>query len=646
MPKIFGWQIPSKIAHFQWGETEYGIGILPLGGYVKMLGQDDDPRNAETESNRTKVKGESGQVQLDPRSYPAKPVPARMAIISAGVIMNLIFAVILATIAYRLGVPEMPAIIGGTLPASPAWTANIQPGDQVLQFGREGEPYNYMRWEDLMREVVLNGSDRDLDVLVQETDGRKTWHVIRPSDRLRSVNNRPTLGVVPQRTRELALLPEEAAYLGFESDVPLEDRDEIVAINGQPIESDYALTQRLAIHYKDPLNITVARAEKSAGHASEASAPKREIAAVLQPRRMRELGLLMKIGPVVAVRSGSPAQFAGFLPGDSITLVNGEPVGDPLSLGQRLVRNPDSSESIEIQVSRVDPSGKPISKTLTVLPELPRQFQSSFTSGGPASIESIGLAFDVTSVVEGVVPDSPAEKADMRAGDRVIEVQFVPASKAAREQEAAVVGLDKPFDPIVLDDVSKTWTYVATRMQGALEDTQVQLVWRRDNERKSAALETALSKSHFDEQRGLSFYGAKRIRRADNWSGALALGFRETTDRLREVLRVLTSLVTRRLSPTNLSGPIGIVTAAGAFADEGVPMLLIFLTLLSANLAVLNFLPIPALDGGHMLFLAAEWVRGKPVDETLQIRLTIAGVLCLLSLMVFATMMDIGRFLG
>ena len=126
----------------------------------------------------------------------------------------------------------------------------------------------------------------------------------------------------------------------------------------------------------------------------------------------------------------------------------------------------------------------------------------------------------------------------------------------------------------------------------------------------------------------------------------LALGFRETTDRLREVLRVLTSLVTRRLSPTNLSGPAGIIYAAGSFASEGVPMLLIFLTLLSANLAVLNFLPIPALDGGHMLFLAAEWVRGKPVDEKLQIRLTIAGVLCLLSLMVFATMMDIGRFLG
>jgi regulator of sigma E protease len=89
---------------------------------------------------------------------------------------------------------------------------------------------------------------------------------------------------------------------------------------------------------------------------------------------------------------------------------------------------------------------------------------------------------------------------------------------------------------------------------------------------------------------------------------------------------------------------VGIITAAGMFASRGLPDLLLFLVLLSANLAILNFLPIPALDGGHMVFLTAEAIRGKPVDERLQMRLTFAGVLCLLSLMIFATAMDIGRF--
>ena len=86
-----------------------------------------------------------------------------------------------------------------------------------------------------------------------------------------------------------------------------------------------------------------------------------------------------------------------------------------------------------------------------------------------------------------------------------------------------------------------------------------------------------------------------------------------------------------------------IAAAAGSEASQGIPRLLLFLTLLSANLAILNFLPIPALDGGHMVFLAAEGVTGKPVDERLQGTLTLIGVACLLALMVFVFANDIGR---
>ena len=80
------------------------------------------------------------------------------------------------------------------------------------------------------------------------------------------------------------------------------------------------------------------------------------------------------------------------------------------------------------------------------------------------------------------------------------------------------------------------------------------------------------------------------------------------------------------------------------YDKEGLARLLVFLTFLSANLAVLNFLPIPALDGGHMLFLLAEGVRGKPLNERLQVTLTLIGVGCLLSLMVLVFTLDIQRF--
>ena len=99
-----------KLCKFRWGETEYGIGILPLGGYVKMLGQEDNPGQAADERERATmhvparrrcrpkpVAGPHGEpTPFDPRSYLAKSVPQRMAIISAGVIMNVIFAFVMA----------------------------------------------------------------------------------------------------------------------------------------------------------------------------------------------------------------------------------------------------------------------------------------------------------------------------------------------------------------------------------------------------------------------------------------------------------------------------------------------------------------------------------------------------------------------
>ncbi len=100
--------------------------MLPLGGYVKMLGQDDNPTRAAEERERARLHSaaieHSGDLPhepvaedrgaYDPRSYMAQSVPRRMAIISAGVVSNLIFAVIFAAIAYRVGVPFMPCQFG------------------------------------------------------------------------------------------------------------------------------------------------------------------------------------------------------------------------------------------------------------------------------------------------------------------------------------------------------------------------------------------------------------------------------------------------------------------------------------------------------------------------------------------------------
>jgi regulator of sigma E protease len=653
MPKILGWQIPSKLVHFQWGETEYGVGILPLGGYVKMLGQDDDPRNADAESSRMHVVGEDGQVKLDPRSFPAKSVPARMAIISAGVIMNLIFAVILAAIAYRLGVPEVPAVIGTTSPGGPAWAAGIEPGSQIIQLGKSGEPYEHLRFDDLRYAVVVTGFKRDLPIQVRTPAGQPEWFELRPSDRLKPLFNQPTLGVGQQMTRKIEVSRRsKLAWRQPATSIPLEDGYMIVAVDGQPVEADWQLAELLASRPKDDITLTIERIEKPAEGTTAAQKPATEtppatkrLEVIVKPLPMRELGVTMKMGPIVAVRAGSPAESAGLKVDDVIVKVNGEPAGDPLSLGQRLAPQSVPAEPLSITVKRQGNDGKPTEVTLEVSPVMAQQFHNAYLAGGPAAIESIGVAFDILPVVAEL--SGPAVGSGLEPGDVITQAEFIPSSDETRAAEAAVFHPKaKPFDPIEIDAQVKTWTSIATRLQAAHPETKVKLTFVRGKETKTAILSSQLSETFFDEARGINLYGLSEIRVAENWSSAFSLGFRETRERLKEVLGVLTSLFSGNLSMTNISGPMGIFAAASTFAAEGIPKMLIFLTLLSANLAVLNFLPIPALDGGHMLFLTAEWIRGKPVDEQLQVRLTVAGVLCLLSLMVFATAMDIGRFLG
>ncbi|MFN7208638.1 MAG: site-2 protease family protein, partial [Planctomycetota bacterium] len=188
--KIGPIRLPSRLARFQWGETEYGIGSIPLGGYVKMLGQDDDPRNLKEENQRI-LAGDNPTTEpsspkssslntpkLDPRSYPAKPVFARMIIISAGVVMNLIFGVLMAATAYRLGVPYTPAVLGSTMPGDPAWKAGLRAGDRII--GLETSQDDQMSFDEIRKKVAIGGIrklEAPIDLTYERQGERKTLQI-------------------------------------------------------------------------------------------------------------------------------------------------------------------------------------------------------------------------------------------------------------------------------------------------------------------------------------------------------------------------------------------------------------------------------------------------------------------------------------
>src|SRR5687768_10068452 len=102
------------------GETEYRLNWLPLGGYVKMLGQDDMNPNAQID---------------DPRAYNRKSISARMLVVSAGVIMNIILAAILFMAVFLIGYDVPPALVGSVAVNSPAQKAGLQIGDRIRWVG-------------------------------------------------------------------------------------------------------------------------------------------------------------------------------------------------------------------------------------------------------------------------------------------------------------------------------------------------------------------------------------------------------------------------------------------------------------------------------------------------------------------------------
>jgi regulator of sigma E protease len=125
--------------------------------------------------------------------------------------------------------------------------------------------------------------------------------------------------------------------------------------------------------------------------------------------------------------------------------------------------------------------------------------------------------------------------------------------------------------------------------------------------------------------------------------GALAAAADRTWELSVFTLGSIEKMISGLISPKNLSGPITIAKVAGDSARSGFEAYLSFLALLSVSLGVLNLLPVPVLDGGHLLFYSIEWIKGSPVSDRIQQLAYQFGIVVVLSLMIFAFYNDIVR---
>ncbi len=629
-----------RICRFRWGETEYGLGLIPLGGYVYMLGQTDNPAEQAAEAERAKAAAAAGEpvdpnaaAVWDPRSYPAQTVLERMFIISAGVIMNAVTALLFATLAYARGVDFPPTFVYGTAPGSPAWQADLRAGDEVTKIDGIEKP----RWDvDLRSRVALADLQKGLEFEIRRGD-EMLHKTIRP--RKDRADRPPTIGVLLPFGTKLTKRPEgapdrsptESESPAARAVPPFEGGDEVVRINDVEIRN-YGDVLRAETKFADqPSTYVVRRGEGAAA---------KEVAIEVTPRPRRDLGLSMTMGPIVAIQENSPAAGAGFRTGDVLASVDDEPVGDPLNLAERLRRKQlaEPGKAWTVVVRRAASSSAVPDVRISVTPRAAAAAEDTASGPGwPVSIPALGVAYSVGPQIASVVADGPAAKAGLKAGDTVTGVDLIPAKDAkyadGQTPKTDSISMTEP------EDVG-SWPYVVWGLQHKLPGTTVKLTLA---DKRDVTLTPVESKEFFYPDRGLAFEIPRVERKADGWAQAFHFGRQDTRDAMTQVYRFLHALWIGQIPAKALGGVIEIASQAGASASVGLSHLLLFLMMLSANLAVLNFLPIPVLDGGHMVFLIYEAIFRKPPPAALVNILSMLGLVLLLGLMLFALSNDIRR---
>ena len=670
----WGIPLPSSFWKKQWGETLYGIGVIPLGGYVKMLGQDDNPAKYREMQEKAKLAqeeqdagsgatgggatetpvtdansgGEEDYV-LDPRSYMAKSVPKRMAIISAGVIMNLIFAVNFAALAYYLGAPFTPTVIGSTSPGSPAWAADLPLGGKIIQITKAGRKSENLRFGmDFTQTVALWDKNTEISLLIRHPDGEEKVSTITPAIiEIEGEGKISQIGIGGPSTTQLAakdFIPEHIPLPTSKASPAFEGSDKIVAIkvDGQQFDTlDFpAYSAQLARHADKEIVFVVEReVKREGGSASDKNkAPETEtldIKVGRRPRRMAGFGITL--GPVTAIRQGSPAEKAGLFKDDVIKKVNGKDVVDPLTLPDVLRRL--AGKNVTLTVER-GPEDKRESVKLIITPEPPNAFsRGPGRYDPPLGIEAIGAAMAIEDIVSSTSKGSIAAEM-LKPGDAIIAAVFVS------DTEEGTQLLEEKGYPENIDLTKKfhNWLKVDSLLQQSPAGTKLKLTCLRDEKEFTVQLLPSVSDKWFLAPRGVMVKPAKETRTASGIGEAYSLGLRQTKEDALRVFTFLRKLVTGRVSPKMLGGPLTIGIVATSEASRDFTRLLLFLTLLSANLAVINFMPIPVLDGGHMVFLVLEAIFRRPVSEKIVIPLTYLGLFMILGLMLFVFGRDIDRF--
>lgn len=626
--------------------TEYRFNILPLGGYVKMLGQDDVNPLAVSDA---------------PDSYQNCKPWKRMVVISAGVIVNVITAAGLFILVFMVGLKTEPAKVGGATPGSPAATAiasnaakagvtepGLRPGDELVSVdGKKPNSFNDLVLSTAMAErghalalvVKRPGISDELQFSIKPTTGPQTGLL--------------ELGVEPSRSGTVLQAPTDDAKSAFAELMAkghleaVEPGMKLVRVGSNTSGPDGNVLEE-AIRRSGGQPVEAEFVSDAGKHAVVHLTPRPQMMVDFAPRAdgvMSPVEHLLGITPVMSVAQpevpakDDAAHKVGLEYGDIFARIGDTEFPSPAQGMAELKAHRSSTVDIVVLRKSADGALHEVS-----LPKVPvnRKGQVGFYIGRkpdygllvalPSPLRHPGATDNFTPGAAKVIL-SPGTRILTAGGTSVSDMPELRAALLTATRDAAA------------------------KHEGATVTLTLQRPVNGSNWSASPveSLDWAISAADVGALHALSwespeisvpFEPETFVRIAEGPVDAVRIGIAETHRVMMTTYITFARLAEGTVKVEHLKGPVGIAHLGTLVAGRGFIWLLFFMGLISINLAVINFLPLPIVDGGQFLFLVYEQLRGKPVPPGFQNAVTMAGLVLIGCVFLVVTYNDITNLLG
>jgi len=581
-------------------DTEYRVGLIPFGGFVKMLGQDD-----------------TGPVKTsdDPRSYANKPPHTRAAVLAAGVTFNVISAVIVFMIVFLVGINLQPAVVGNVMPNSPAQLAGLKAGDEIIEIAGEKDDLDF---GNIAIAAALSGKDEKVQMKVRHTDGSEEDFALvaeqLPGESLRG------FGILSAGSLTIQKISKDDADDLF-SKTGLLPGDVIKSVNGSPVAVGWELNQIIQNALVPKLTLTVERMDPVSKKVSLIE--KDILLTLIAPKRpdmpdstlnldIYSLVPPLRITDVVDRKDGDDSE-PSLLPDDIILAVGN--IDNPTYEQLRETTKEYKDKELSVKVLRIGDDGAENVTEVTVVPRRPKGSDKVMIG------VSITYDFEHAVVADTIAPKEGSAALEIPAGAAITAVDGAPVSnffdiaREIRKYAGQRISINYRLDEQVAGAVSMD-------VPGE-EDSYVVM-------------------SDFADF--IPFKPYEKTYKAEGPVDAVIMGYRKTVMFVAQTYVTLRRLIGGLVSPKDLMGPVGIMTLSYRIvADRPFVYYVYFLGLISAAIAVFNFLPLPPLDGGLVVLLIVEKIKGSALSERVQAIVAYAGWAVIGTLILYVTFNDIVR---